>query len=78
MEQQDRLQEEKDKRQNFNDLADMEKKWGVSSDEVRKAICAVGFDKAKIEEYLVNNKWQKRSDNEVSFQKRDLNEDETY
>ena len=57
----------------------LEKKWGVSRKEIEDAIAKVGNDRTDIEEYLVNKKWQKQGDNdEPSFQKRELNEDETY
>lgn len=64
-------------------------KWGVSKDEIEAAIRQVGDDRSRVEEYLNNQKWQhgdtdKSSDgnakhvDEPSFQKKDLNEDETY
>jgi hypothetical protein len=60
------------------DLLAMKEKWGVSESEIMNAIAQVGVSRPKVEEYLLNNKWTEKSDNEPSFQKRDLNEDETY
>ena len=60
------------------DIAAIQKQLGVSAFEIRKAIREVGTDRTKIEEYLLNNRGTIKSEDEPSFQKRDLNEDETY
>jgi hypothetical protein len=60
------------------DIRALQEKWGVSEEEIRSAIEKVGNSQNEIEEYLVNNRWNKREIDEPPFQKRDLNEDETY
>jgi hypothetical protein len=60
------------------DIAAIQKQLGVSELQIRKAIREVGIDRTKIEEYLLNNRATMKSEDEPSFQKRDLNEDETY
>ena len=60
------------------DIEALQHKWGVSAEEIKAAIANVGNAQSNIEEYLVNNKWKKDNDERASFQKRDLNEDETY
>jgi hypothetical protein len=60
------------------DIAAMKEQLAVSELEIRKAIREVGIDRAKLEEYLINNRLSKKSEDEPSFQKRDLNEEETY
>lgn len=60
------------------DFAELHKKWGVSYDEIEMAIAKVGNDRSSIEEYLLNNKWQRKDIEQPSFQKRRLDEDETY
>lgn len=58
-------------------ISEMRNKWGVSAEEVQQAIEKVGNDRQKLEEYLVNNRYQRHA-NSASFEKRELNEDESY
>jgi hypothetical protein len=68
--------EQRKKRTDFDVLRE---KWGVSQEQIDDAIANVGIGRTDIEEYLVNKKWQQGSAKDhTSFQKRDLNEDETY
>ena len=60
------------------DISALQDKWGVSAEEIFAAIKQVSNDRSSIEEYLVNNKWQRTERDPDTFQKRDLNEDETY
>lgn len=60
------------------DIRALQVKWGVTEEEIRSAIEKVGNSQNKIEEYLVNNRWKRKEINDPPFQKRDLNEDETY
>ena len=60
------------------DIAALQEKWGVSAEEIKAAIANVGYAQSRIEEYLVNNRWKRDDGKTPSFQKRDLNEDETY
>lgn len=60
------------------EISDMQKKWGVSADEINDAIAEVGFDRPKIEEYLVNHRWSEKRNSDFSLQKGDVHEDESY
>ena len=71
------------------DTSELEAKWGVSRDQIDEAVRHVGTERSRVEEYLVNQKWQQERNHEaaegkhakgeeLSFQKRELNEDETY
>jgi hypothetical protein len=58
-------------------ISEMRDKWGVSAEEVQQAIENVGTNRQKLEEYFVNNRYQGQT-NSPSFEKRELNEDESY
>lgn len=40
------------------DAKAMQKRWGVSNEQIKDAIAHVGNNRSDIEEYLVNKKWQ--------------------
>lgn len=40
----------------------LQKKWGVSAEQLRDAVANVGYNRSHIEEYLVNKKWQQHGD----------------
>lgn len=67
-----------DEKRNNLDIKAMQEKWGVSAEEIQQAIDHVGYKPTKIEEYLVNNRWSRNDRRDVPFQKKELNEDETY
>lgn len=60
------------------DIRALQQKWGVREEEIRSAIEKVGNSQKEVEEYLVNQRWNRKEINDPPFQKRDLNEDETY
>ena len=39
-------------------LDKLQQKWGVSKEELAEAVRQVGENRSRIEEYLVNRKWQ--------------------
>ncbi len=65
MEEQVRSHNEIDNTNRLVDFAAMQNKWGVSEAELKKAIREVGFDQPRIEEYLVNHKWQTSEDENI-------------
>lgn len=72
------MERKNDEKRNSLNIEAMQEKWGVSAQEIQEAIDHVGFRPSKIEEYLVNNRWSRNNSRDVPFQKRELNEDETY
>lgn len=72
------MEQKDNEKRNSLDIKAMQEKWGVSAEEIKEAIANVGYKPSKIEEYLVNHRWSNNRDEQVPFQKRELNEDETY